>query len=116
MVPLRSQLRAVLSYGVTVVVSPLISLMQDQVRSLINRGDGIPAIAITSAMDDGLARGAYAELGRGAQSPLKLLYVSPEKLDSSGTLSDILQRLYEEVCPASAHDQVAVWSRDRCQC
>ena len=91
------QMVAVLSRGVTIVVSPLISLMQDQVRSLLQTGDGVPAIAITSTMKEGQARSAFAELGRGASSPLKPLYIAPEKLQASGTLSNILDRLYEQV-------------------
>ena len=69
------QLPALLSQGTAVVVSPLISLMKDQVESL--RTNGIAAGALNSNNDEtsnALLRRACTE-GR-----LKLLYISPEKL------------------------------------
>src|SRR5688572_7601238 len=65
--------------GTTVVVSPLIALMQDQVRAL--RGRGIRAAAINSHQDEVEQRGVVTAFLR---HELELLYVSPERaaLDS----------------------------------
>ncbi|HUF34930.1 MAG TPA: ATP-dependent DNA helicase RecQ [Gemmatimonadales bacterium] len=62
--------------GFTVVVSPLISLMQDQVAAALGRG--IPAAALTSGVTAAERTRIWDDLGRGA---LRLLYVSPERLD-----------------------------------
>ncbi|HET7599461.1 MAG TPA: RecQ family ATP-dependent DNA helicase, partial [Gemmatimonadales bacterium] len=61
--------------GLTVVVSPLVSLMQDQVAAALARG--IPAAALHSAL--GRAEQAAA-LDRAAAGSLRLLYLSPERL------------------------------------
>jgi ATP-dependent DNA helicase RecQ len=69
------QFPALLQPGVTLVVSPLIALMQDQVRQLLN--NGIPAAFINSSLD-------AAEIQRRTQALLrgeyKLLYLAPERL------------------------------------
>ncbi len=78
------QLPAVLTPGVTVVISPLIALMKDQVDALDTAG--IPATALNSSLEwrelrrriDGLERGAY-----------KLLYVAPERLSMPGFASEL---------------------------
>jgi ATP-dependent DNA helicase RecQ len=71
------QLPAVLLDGVTVVVSPLIALMKDQVDAL--RARGIAAAAIHSLMPAGERADAERELAAGR---LKLLYIAPERLAS----------------------------------
>jgi ATP-dependent DNA helicase RecQ len=63
--------------GVTLVVSPLIALMKDQVDAL--RARGIPAAALTSAADQGEQREILEQLRAGA---LTLLYVAPERFRS----------------------------------
>ncbi len=60
--------------GTTVVVSPLIALMDDQVGAL--RGRGVAASAIHSHQDEADRRSVFAALSRGE---LDLLYVSPER-------------------------------------
>ncbi len=60
--------------GTTIVISPLIALMNDQVEGL--RGRGIPAAAIHSQLDDDVRGEAFRALMRGE---LALLYVSPER-------------------------------------
>src|SRR5204862_177555 len=75
------QLPALLSDGLTVVVSPLIALMKDQVDALVGRS--LPATFINSALDPDEARRRQAAVARGA---VKLLYVAPERLMTPGFL------------------------------
>ena len=70
------QVPALVLGGLTVVVSPLISLMQDQVAAALARR--IPAAALTSGMTAGERDRVWDALRQGA---LRLLYVSPERLD-----------------------------------
>ncbi|ERN40818.1 ATP-dependent DNA helicase RecQ [Rubidibacter lacunae KORDI 51-2] len=69
------QLPALLKPGVTIVVSPLIALMQDQVEAL--RDNGIPAAFLNSSLGMGETRDREAALLDGK---IKLLYVAPERL------------------------------------
>ncbi|MBE9115414.1 DNA helicase RecQ [Lusitaniella coriacea LEGE 07157] len=69
------QLPALLKPGVTVVVSPLIALMQDQVDSL--RDNGIGATFLNSSVDREEARSRAQDILKGK---IKLLYVAPERL------------------------------------
>ena len=66
------QLPALLSPGVSIVVSPLIALMQDQVRLL--QDNGIEATFINSSLERAEIARRFAKLERGE---LKLLYVAP---------------------------------------
>ena len=70
------QVPALVLGGLTVVVSPLISLMQDQVSAARSRG--IAAAALTSGLEAEERARTWADLLGGA---LRLLYVSPERLD-----------------------------------
>ena len=73
---LTFQLPALLSPGVTLVVSPLIALMNDQVDNLRARGVGSVA-----AVHSGVPQGEQQEILRGAaEGRYKLLYLSPERL------------------------------------
>jgi ATP-dependent DNA helicase RecQ len=73
------QLPALLRDGVTLVVSPLIALMRDQVRALT--AAGVEAGAITSGNTEDETRTVHEALAAGR---LKLLYIAPERL-SAGT-------------------------------
>jgi ATP-dependent DNA helicase RecQ len=73
---LTYQLPATLIEGLTVVVSPLIALMKDQVDAFNRRRLG-RAVAIHSNLPPGLARAAFDEARSGAA---KLLYLAPERL------------------------------------
>jgi ATP-dependent DNA helicase RecQ len=70
--------------GLTVVVSPLISLMKDQVDRLVSKG--VAATYLNSTLDDGETK---ARLDRLARGDVQLLYVAPERLESQ----DLLKRL-----------------------
>src|SRR4051794_18014577 len=69
------QLPALLLDGLTVVVSPLIALMKDQVDDLTRRG--VAAARLDSSLGPSEARRVHADLRDGR---LKLLYVAPERL------------------------------------
>ncbi len=71
------QVPALMMSGMTLVISPLISLMQDQVNALVQ--SGIPAAYINSS----LSSGELFTVMQNARSGLyKLIYVAPERLDS----------------------------------
>ena len=73
------QLPALATGGVTLVISPLIALMKDQVDGL--RANGIAADFLNSALDNRTA----AEVERGAQAgAVRLLYVAPERVSLPG--------------------------------
>ena len=73
------QLPALAMGGVTLVISPLIALMKDQVDGL--RANGIAADFLNSALDDRTAAGVE----RGAQAgAVRLLYVAPERVSMPG--------------------------------
>jgi ATP-dependent DNA helicase RecQ len=74
------QLPALLRPGVTVVISPLIALMRDQVRAL--KAVGVEAGAITSGNTPEEIDEVYRAANDGS---LKLLYLAPERLASAGT-------------------------------
>jgi ATP-dependent DNA helicase RecQ len=74
------QAPAVVHPGVALVVSPLISLMKDQVDTLV--GNGVPAALFNSTLSAGEKADVVAGLRQGRY---KLLYVSPERLVGEGS-------------------------------
>ena len=78
------QLPALVRPGLTVVISPLISLMKDQVDAL--RASGVQATFLNSAMAAGEGRERLRGLHTGQY---RLLYVAPERLMLSGFLQDL---------------------------
>ncbi len=73
------QLPALLLPGLTVVVSPLVALMKDQVDAA--REQGLPAAFLNSTLETGDAAAVYRELAAGG---IKLLYISPERFRIPG--------------------------------
>lgn len=73
------QLPALLLPGITLVISPLISLMQDQVMAL--KAAGVPAAYINRSLSGPQMQAVYRNLLAGRY---KIVYVSPERLDYAG--------------------------------
>ncbi|MBW8073007.1 MAG: RecQ family ATP-dependent DNA helicase [Ferrovum sp.] len=97
------QIPGLLRTGVTLVVSPLIALMQDQVQALRKRG--IAAACLNSFQPEGEARDIQHAL---RAHELKFLYLAPERLVQRHFQS-ILKALYDR-------RQVALFAIDECHC
>ncbi|CAH0719609.1 unnamed protein product, partial [Brenthis ino] len=87
------QLPALVKPGITVVISPLVSLMEDQVRSLKNKN--ISAMLMTSTSPKEETATALNAL-KDKNTKIKLLYVTPERLAKSKRFMSNLQKCFAE--------------------
>ena len=100
------QLPALMRTGVTVVISPLIALMRDQVRGL--RAVGVEAGALTSGNTEEETEAVWAGLEAGT---LRLLYMAPERLSSGGTMQ-MLRRVGVGMIAVDEAHCVSAWGHD----
>src|SRR5881409_4246147 len=100
------QLPALLRDGLTIVVSPLISLMKDQVDAL--QTSGIPATYLNSTLDRDESKARWRGLHRGEY---RMLYVAPERLMLETFLERALNWNIAQIAIDEAHC-ISEWGHD----
>ncbi|WP_208349453.1 DNA helicase RecQ [Pseudaestuariivita rosea] len=100
------QLPALCRPGVTLVISPLIALMRDQVRAL--QEAGVCAGALTSANTEDETDAVWSAIEKG---DLKLLYMAPERLATTAA-RDMLRRAHVSLIAVDEAHCVSQWGHD----
>lgn len=101
------QIPALINSGLTIVVSPLIALMQDQVSAL--QATGIPAVFLSSSLDTDIYLQTVQEIKKGK---IKLLYLSPEALSRKEKILYLLENIKVECITIDEAHCISEWGHD----
>lgn len=100
------QIPAMLLPGITIVISPLISLMQDQVKALNEAG--IPAAFINSSLSENMF---YETVNRARQGVYRIIYVAPERLVTDSFL-ELAQNIRISMLTVDEAHCISQWGQD----
>ena len=100
------QIPAIALPGFTIVISPLIALMEDQVSALVQ--NGVAAAALNSSLSSGEQLEVFEKIEKGE---LKLLYVSPERINNE-RFYDFIKRNDVSFFAVDEAHCVSIWGND----
>ncbi len=100
------QIPALLLPGITLVISPLISLMQDQVKALNEAG--VPAAFINSSLSE---RDFSETVSKTLRGRYKILYVAPERLTAEGFIG-LAKRVSISMVTVDEAHCISQWGQD----